>query len=207
MWAIEGQTGFITSVCKCLWWIIGQELTLQTWFLLGNSAQCSDWSSLLKAYVPPLVRPCSHFLNGSYPHWAFSLLLLPFILPPSLSYKVLILALSLPCFLFLFAFLGIFPFSNLFLLCPPAVRMGQKHHLAGVFFKAAVIGTCWDGYTDGACLFPSEPFHLCVSKSFEPPHSLHTCSHGKTLRHFLKIGLEMGSDLHPSNKYQQPQHF
>ncbi|GLD68398.1 WAP four-disulfide core domain protein 1 [Lates japonicus] len=35
-----------------------------------------------------------------------------------------------------------FPLSNLFLSSPPALRMGQKHRLVGLGFKAAVIGTC-----------------------------------------------------------------
>lgn len=110
-----------------------------------------------------LVLQCSHLMAGLYSLWSSSLLFPPYILPFPLSYEVLIFALSALLFLppCLCASLSITTLLSLF-------------QLARICFKAAVIGTCWDGCTDGVCLFPYELFQPYIFKSFFNPLTPYT---------------------------------
>ena len=59
--------------------------------------------------------------------------------------------------------------------CLPAPRMGQKHHHAGLIFKATVMGTCWDDWADGDC-FLAFSLHrsIFIFFFFKPPPPTHT---------------------------------
>lgn len=187
---------------------------------LADRASClltqlsvADWSSLTRAHcsvLPSLSFPLSATSCASVfslSEWFLPPLALFFPLPLSfLAFISLPLShlpfhpLSLPGVLLSLCHVPLSQCRSKFLLfqtsslSSTARRMSQKQCLAGRCFKAAVIGTCWDGCADGVGLFPSEPF---ISASFNlsfflTTSPIHTYTH--TDRHtpsvsFIILGL------------------